>query len=242
MKRCLQTLLVSVCFLFTTSIVGWVTKYIPLGFWWIFGIATGILLVGIIFTIALWKNATYKLISVFVNAVSMGFYLRSWYIFRGFDNPLWLMLCVSLLAAAYLFVFILPLYIDALNRHYGWYLLIFTILSIAGYVCLVIFTKTTWVSTLGYYGLLQLGFIMCLSLDASNKRNLYESWQYSSYTVAVCAVIILIIVLSVTAGDGDVPDGIFDGLGSGGSGSGRISSPRQVKPKDTANKFIDTNL
>lgn len=229
MKRCLQTLAVSLAFLVVTSIVGYVARFIPLDFWWIFGIATGILIVGAVFTAAFWKNSTYKLISIFINAVAMGFYLRSWYIFRGFDNPLWIMLCVSILAAAYLLVFILPLYIDAINRHYGWYLLIFTILSIAGYVCLVIFTKTTWVSTLGYYGLLELGFIMCLSMDASNKRNLYESWQVASYTVIVCAIIILIIVLSVANG-GDGLENAFDVIDTGPGGG--ITSPRQVKSKD----------
>lgn len=240
MKRCLQTLAVSLAFLIVTSIVGYVGRFIPLEFWWIFGVATIVLAVGLIFTIVLRKNRTYKLVSLFINAVAMGFYLRSWYINRGFDNPLWLMLCVSLLAAVYLFVFILPLYIDAINRHYGWYLLIFTILSIAGYICLVVFTKTTWVSTLGYYGLLELGFIMTMSMDGKNKFKLYTSWQVASYTVIVCAVIILIIVLGGDAA-GDFLDG-FSGVDDG-TGSRGILSPRKVKPKDeAAETFIKTNL
>lgn len=236
MKRCLQTLAVSLAFLIVTSIVGYVGRFIPFDFWGIFAIATFILCVGLIFTIVLRKNRVYKLISLFINAVAMGFYLRSWYINRGFDNPLWLMLCVSLLAAAYLFVFILPLYIDGINRHYGWYLLIFTVLSIAGYVCLVVFTKTTWVSTLGYYGLLELGFIMTMSMDGNNKIKLYTSWQVASYTVIVCAVIILIIVLGGDAGD--FLSGIDGDIVGGG-----IASPRQVKPKDeAAETFTNTNL
>ena len=48
MKRCLQTLLVAVCFLFTTSVVGWAAQFIPLGFWGIFGVASGILAAGLI--------------------------------------------------------------------------------------------------------------------------------------------------------------------------------------------------
>ena len=234
MKRCLQTLAVSLVFLIVASVVGYMGRFIPLDFWWIFGIATAILVVSVILSLALRKNPTYKLISVFINAVSMGFYLRSWYINRGFDNALWLMLCVSLLAAAYMFVFILPLYIDAINRHYGWYLLLFTVLSIVGYVCLVVLTKTTWVSTLGYYGLLQLGFIMTMSMDGSNRLKLYNSWKVASYTVAVCAVIILIIVLG-----GDAAGDFLDGFSGGGGGkSSGISSPRQPKPKNEAESFI----
>ncbi len=234
MKRCLQTLAVSLVFLIVASVVGYIGRFIPLDFWWIFGIATAILVVSVILSLALRKNPTYKLFSVFINAVSMGFYLRSWYINRGFDNALWLMLCVSLLAAAYMFIFILPLYVDAINRHYGWYLLVFTVLSIVGYVCLVVLTKTTWVSTLGYYGLLQLGFIMTMSMDGSNRLKLYNSWQVASYTVAVCAVIILIIVLG-----GDAAGDFLDGFSGGGGGkSSGISSPRQPKPKNEAESFI----
>lgn len=228
MKRCLKTLAISFAFLITTSVVGYLARFIPLDFWWIFGIATGILVVGIAIACIWWKRRRVKLVSIFINAVAMGFYLRSWYINRGFDNPLWLMLCMSLLAAAYLLVFILPLYINAINRHYGWYLLVFTILSLAGYICLVVFTTTTWVSTLGYYGLLNLGFIMTMSMDGKNKFKLYTSWQVASYTVIVCAIIILLIVLGGD-GAGDFLDG-FSG-GGGGDASG-IASPVPVKPKD----------
>ncbi len=236
MKRCLQTLLLSILFLLVTSVVGWVARFIPLDFWYIFAIASCILVFNVVLSLVFRKNKIVKLLSVFINALSMGFYLRSWYINRGFDNDLWLMLCVALLAAVYLFVFILPLYINALNRYYGWYLLVFTVLSIAGYVCLVIFTKTTWVSTLGYYGLLQLGFIMTLSMDASTKLKLFNSWQVSSFTVAVCAVIILIIVLG-----GDGIDGIFDGLG-GADGAGGIQSPIKPQSKNEAETLIKTNI
>ncbi|MDE7454594.1 MAG: hypothetical protein K2M64_02055 [Clostridia bacterium] len=230
MKRCLQTLAISLAFLTVTSIVGYVARFIPLDFWWIFGIATAILVVGLIFTIALWKRTAFKLVTVFINAVAMGFYLRSWYINRGFDNPLWLMLGISLLASVYMFVFMLPLYINAINRHYGVYLTLFTILSLIGYVCLVVLTKTTWVSTLGFFGLLELGFIMCMSIDAPNKHKLLQSWQYASYTVVLCAIIILVIVLSVTEGG----DGLLDGLDFdvNGGGGGSIRSPRQTKTEE----------
>ena len=211
----------------------------PLDFWQIFGIASGILVAGLILSLSCRKNKSVKLTSIFINAVAMGFYLRSWYINRGFNNPLWLILCVSLLAAAYIFVFILPLYIDAINRRYGWYLLVFSLLSIAGYVCLVVLTKTTWVSTLGYYGLLQIGFIISMSMNGSSKLKLYASWQIASYTVAVCAAIILIIALGGDAA-GDFLDG-FSGGGSDGKSRG-ILSPRQVKRKDETEQIIKTNL
>lgn len=238
MKRCLQTFAVSLAFLIVIASIGYVAAFIPLGFWEIFGIASGILAAGIIVSVVYRKNYRAKIVSMFINAVAMGFYLRSWYINRGFENSLLLMLGVALLASLYLLLFILPLYIDAINRYYGWYLLVFTVLSIAGYICLVVLTKTTWVSTLGFFGLLDLGFIMTMSMDANNKHNLYNSWLIASYTVGLCAVIILLIVVG-----GDAADGIFEGSGSGDlDGISKISSPRKLKPKEEqAANFTNIN-
>ena len=73
-------------------------------------------------------------------------------------------------------------------------------------------------------------------MDGNNKIKLYTSWQVASYTVIVCAVIILIIVLGGDAGD--FLSGIDGDIVGGG-----IASPRQVKPKDeAAETFTNTNL
>ena len=224
MKRCLSTLSVSILFLFATSVVAYFAQYVPLGFWGMFGVASGVLVLGFVLVLLTRRHNFVKLIIVGVNAVAMGFYLRSWYINRGFNNPLWLMLAVSLLASVYFVVFLLPLLIPSLNRHYGWYLLVFTLLSIVGYVLLVVLTKTTWVSTLGYYGILQLGFIISLSFKCDSRKELYNSFLASSYSVAVCALIILLIVLS----DGNGLDGIEGLLGGFDSG---VSSPLKKKDK-----------
>ncbi len=207
MKRCLQTLLVSFIFLIVTSLVGYVAQYISLTFWWTFGIASGILVVGALLAVILRKNRLYKYFTIFINAVSMGFYLRSWYINRGFNNPLWLMLCVAMLATAYLFVIMLVSAIPRLQKFRFWFTTGFILLSITGYLLLVFLTATTWVSTLGYFGLIQLGF--ALSLSAKENERL-TAWQLSSYSVALCAIIIAIIALG-----GDGLGDLFDGLGSG---------------------------
>ena len=190
-----------------------------------FGIASGVLVFGFVLVLLTRRYNFVKLIIVALNSVSMGFYLRSWYINRGFNNSIWLMLAVSLLASVYFIVFLLPLLIPALNRHYGWYVLAFTLLSIVGYVLLVLLTETTWVSTLGYYGILQLGFIISLSFKCDTREELFNSFLASSYSVAVCALIILLVVLS----DGNALDGL-DFL-SGGFDSG-ISSPLDKKDKN----------
>ena len=124
----------------------------------------------------------------------MGFYLQSWYINRGFQNSVWLMLGVAALASLYLVVFALPLFVPAINRHYGIYLLIFILMSLGGYVALLVLTKTTWVSTLGYFGLLQLSFILGSSFDCNDWDDEIRALWLSSYSIVVCALIILAIV------------------------------------------------
>lgn len=227
MKKILITFLVSLAFLVVTAVVCWAIGFANLSFWTAFGIGAGILLVGIImlFSLGHFAPISFKIAVTAVNAIAMGFFLRAWYINRGFDNPLWLMLCVCLLATAYYLIYLIPLFIPAISRHYGWYLLVFFILSIVGYLLLVLLTTTTWVSTLGYFGLLQLGFIISLSLDGKQEKHL-NALLVSSYSVFVCAVIILMIVL-IGAGGGDGCDCSCDGCG----GFGSVDSPISRKGK-----------
>lgn len=195
-----------------------------------FAIASGVLLVGI--AICFFKHRSAKIVAFFINAVAMGLYLQSWYINRGFHNSIWLMLGVSALAVAYMLVFALPLYIPAVNRHYGVYLTIFILLSLAGYVCLIIFTKTTWVSTLGYYGILQLSFILGSSFDCNDFDDEITALLISSYSIVVCAVIIVTI-----AAGGEC----CDGCDCGGSGKD-FSSPLKSGKKNKASPMLENTI
>lgn len=135
------------------------------------------------------------------------------------------MLGVAALAAAYMLVYVLPLFIPAVNRHYGVYLLIFVLLSLAGYVVLLCFTKTTWVSTLGFYGILQLSFIMgCSFSDVSDFDDQVQVWLVSSCSLLVCAALILMAALG--------SDCSCDCDGGGCSPSEGISSPIRTVPKN----------
>lgn len=222
MLRVLRTLVASFLFLTVTSLVGYTAYFFNItDFWIMFGIASGVLVVGILIGIIKHKSA--KIVSFFVNAVSMGFYLQSWYINRGFENSVWLMLGVATLAVAYMMVFALPLLIPAVNRHYGIYLIIFILLSLGGYVALLVFTKTTWVSTLGYFGLLQLSFILGSSFDCTDFDDEIRALWLSSYSIVVCAAIILAIVAGGDSCDascdccgGDVTSPVKRGKGNKG--------------------------
>lgn len=224
MKKITNSMLVSFVFLATIAVVAYLADLAHLDeFWWAFVIATALIVVGILLLFI--KKPQIKPLVIAINAISMGFYLRSWYINRGLDNSLLLMLGVVALAVLYMVVFVLPLLIPFVNRHYGWYLLIFVILSLGGYVCLLAFTKTTWVSTLGYFGIIQLAFIMGLSFDTTDNDEQISSYLISSYSVLVCGVVILLLVLSADDCECDLS---CDGCGS----SKEFSSPIRNKKDD----------
>lgn len=220
-KRTLVTFGVSAAFLAATSVVGYLAKYIPLEFWGIFGVAAGILFVSVVLSITLRKVKSITAATLILNAISMGFFLRAWYINRKFDNPLWLILLTALLAALYMAVYVLPLFIPVLRRHCVVYSAVFVALSIAGYVCLIVFTKTTWVSTLGYFGILQLGFSFALLYKSKDVSCTLRSLQIASFSVVICAVIIALVALG-----GDGLDGLGDGL------DGLFVEPSKKNKKD----------
>lgn len=224
MKRLFHTILASALFLALCSVVGYCAYFFNIkNFWIMFAIASAVFVLGVIF--ALVKRTSCKVIAFFVNAVAMGLYIQSWYIYRGFENSLWLMLAVSAVAVAYLVLFFLPLLIPFVNRHYGWYAAVFVGLSLVGYVLLLCLTQTTWVSTLGYYGILQLGFVLGCSFSCNDIDDEIHALLASSYSVAVCAVLILLTVLG---GDGcDCADGCS---------VGEVGSPLQRKEVQKAPK------
>lgn len=220
MTRIVTTWAVSTAFLFVLSFTCWLIGFAKLSFWWNCGIGAGILVAGIValFTLAQFAMKTVKLTVTFTNGVAMGFFLRCWYINRGFENPLWLMLCVGLFASVYFVIFVLPLLIPAVNRGYTWYWVVFFAVSVVGYILLAVLTRTTWVFTLGYFDLLQLGFILSLSLDGEQTNGFWVS----SYSVMLCAMIVFVLAVC-----GDNCECCCDGF----DGFGTVKSPLDVNKK-----------
>lgn len=198
MSSSIRTLIISVAFLAATSVVCFLTAYLSFPFWWAFGIATALLACGILVLILLRKHTqTAQLITIGINAVAMGFYLRSWYINRGFDNSLWLMLLISVAAVIYLVLFLLVTKIPVFSDN-TW-LVVYIIASLVVYIVLVVATSTTWVSTLGFYGLLQMGFMVGLHMNDDAQGNELTVALWSTYSVFICALIILLIALGADA-------------------------------------------
>ena len=179
---------------------------------------------GILFAIT-HKIFVFRIICFIFNAVALGFCIRCWYVFRGFDNPLWLMLLVSLACLVYLLVFYALLYIPTIEKHFKIYIWIMLAITVIIYFIFVCAVKTTFLSTFGYYLIIEVAFIFAMCADADAISELLFNITVSTYSVFIVAIIIAICMF---AGDG------FDLPIDGGDGSLEISSPKDKK--------VDTNV
>ncbi len=164
----------------------------------------------------------------FISSVAMGVLMRAWYINRGFNNSLSLMLTVSLVTVLYLWVFFALSRIPFIRHSgvaYAVYCAVFVILSVVGYLVVMAKTETTYVSTFGYYMIIELAFIFAMSLEVHTPEELIRNLTLSTYSVLIVAIIAGVIILVAAAGgdgcDCDCGDGCgdccdcCDGFGNG---------------------------
>ena len=139
-----------------------------------------------------------------LSSVAMGFLIRSWYIFRGFDNSLPLMLAVSLGATLCLWLFWLLSKIPAVGRHPVLFTVIYVALSIVAYLLVMLNTKTTYVSTLGYYMLVEIAFLVAMYGEWDDLHGLVRALSLSTFSVfGLVALAAVLIGAAVLSGDGD---------------------------------------
>lgn len=223
MKKITLVSIASFTFLAICSFVGWVFRFASLRdatAYVLIGLGT-CLISGILMIILRRKSFIIYPILYLVNAFALGLCIRGWYIFRGFDNPIWMMLLISLASSLYLLVFYAFLSIPVFNQHYIVFTILFMLISIIVYVLLIIFTKTTYLSTYGWYMIIEIGFIFALIIDNQNNKELFQYMVMSTYSVIVVAILMLIIMVG-----GDGIDFSFDGLGTSS-----LSSPKKKKIK-----------
>ena len=149
-----------------------------------------------------WLNVT----CFFLSSVAMGFLLRAWFINRGFANSVGLMLFVSFLAVAYLWIFFalsrLP-FIQGRKAGYIILCLVYAAVSAVGYLIVMTNTDTTYVSTFGYYMIIELAFIFAMSFKVNNKEELIRNLTLSIYSIFVVVIIVgVFVVIALLAGDG----------------------------------------
>ena len=131
MKKTLYTTVLSAVFLSLASVVAYSLRFFPqltLVVCLVVGIALAV--ANGVFALVVKHKVVANVLQLLFNSVSLAFVLRAWYIFRQFDNALWLMLCVSLACIAYLWVYLALLQIPPFKRNAGLFTLVFVVLSV----------------------------------------------------------------------------------------------------------------
>lgn len=225
MKKITIVSLASFLFLSISSLVAYFLKYLSIDNPWItLAIGVGILIFSGVIALFANKKILLNIFCFFISSVALGFCIRGWYIYRNFDNPLWLMLLISLVCVIYLLIFYLLLYIPFFDKHFNIYIWVFLGLSLIGYIFLIAFTNTTYISTFGYYSIIEIAFIFAMCRANTNYKHLIRNITLSTYSVFVVAIIIALIMLECDSFDFD-----FGGRES------KIVSPKNQKVR----KFYD---
>ena len=206
MKKITLVSLASCLFMFLCSGVAYASEWLAFPEAWVpLVIGVGILALSavLVFTV---RRTGMNIVCFLLSSIAMGFLIRAWYINRGFHNPLYVMLLVSLSTVVYLWVYFALGRIFCYGKGKEWWLgltLIYMVLSGALYLLVMLNTKTTYVSTFGYYMLIEMAFIYAMSLEASTGEDLIRNLTYSTFSVFGVAVIVGVFVL-IAAGGGDV--------------------------------------
>ena len=187
-------------FLAVASVVAYFLRFLGGDVW--LPLICGVLLLVISGLLAFFakKSIAFNAVCSAISAVALGFLIRAWYINRGFDNPLWMMLLVSLGAIGYLWIFFLLSRIPIFKAHPIAFAVPFVVLSAIGYAIFVFTTVTTFVSTFGYYMLVVIAFIFAMCKSTAEPRDLVRAMTLSTYSLFAVAVIIAVFI---ALGDGD---------------------------------------
>jgi len=222
MKKTTLVSIFSFIFLMLSSLFSYLFKNVNFGVVWL-SLVLGVFLMAISGLIAFVNKKSFKanIICFILNSIALGLYIRTWYNFRNFDNSLLTITLVSLACVVYLWIFFGALHIPFLNKHYGIFLVIYILISIVVYITLIFVSKTTYLSTFGYYMIVQIAFIFSLESKSFSINGLFRNVVLASYSILVVAIIIAAFMLG---GDGSGLD-----FASGGGGPDKMTSPKDQK-------------
>ncbi|MBQ2876429.1 MAG: hypothetical protein IJE25_05430 [Clostridia bacterium] len=149
-------------------------------------IGLGVLLVSGAVAFAVRERLVINIACFLVNSVAMGLLLRAWYMFRGFDNSFLTVVLVSLVAVVYLWFFFAITKIPAIHKSKIAYIItcvVYAVISVIVYCIVVAKTSTTFVSTFGYYMLVELAFIFALGFEVNSKSELMRNLTLSTFSI-----------------------------------------------------------
>ena len=215
----------SFAFFFVSSAVVLLTEFIPFVSPWI-PLAIGIVLMIFAGSYEFISSGSIVLniVCSLVNAVALGFCIRAWYIYREIDNGILTMLLLSLACTLYLLLFCLPLCIPFVEKHIKVYFGIFVIMSVVLYLIPLFTTRTSYLSTFGFYWIIDILLIAAMCRDSVSFRSFIRKMTLATSGTAFVAVIIAVLMLDGDLDFLELGDGIFD-----------IESPRKKKLKTKNN-------
>ena len=83
----------------------------------------------------------------------------------------------------------------------------------------MLWTKTNFISTLGFYGIMEIAFIFSMSKSNNSYEDVLEDITTASYSVLIVAVIIILIMLECDS---------FDGIDIVNDPTSSLSSPKNT--------------
>lgn len=207
MKKITLVSLASFVFLLMSSAVAVLTKRILTDAVLSLIIGVAILLISALIALLVREKTEVNILCFVISSVAMGILLRAWYINRGFDNGFDVMLLVSLAAVLYIWIFFaltkLP-FVKGSKRAYIALAIIYLLVSAALYILVVLTTKTTYVSTFGYYMVIELAFIFAMATESENADELIRNLTLSTYSIfGVAIAVAVFIVIAAAGGDCD---------------------------------------
>ena len=206
MKKISIVSLASFVFLMLSSAVALVSKFIFDGA--IAPLIAGciILLLSGVLAFIIKESTPVNILCFFISSVAMGCLIRAWYNLRGIENNMPTMMLVSLSLVVYLWLFFALSRIPFIRQSKTAFIIfsvIFLLLSVAVYIYLVFNTDTTYLSTIGYYAIIEFAIIFAMSLEAHTREDLIRNLTLSTYSVFVVAVIVAVfVILALLGGDG----------------------------------------
>ncbi len=225
MSKIKSALIFSFAFFTLASVVAYLLRFLSFSSPWIpLGIGVGLMIFAGAYEFISEHSLKMNIVCSVANSLALGFCVRAWYIYRDFDNGIATMLLLALSCAVYMLLFCLPLCIPFLDRHIKLHFWIFVLLSLAVYIWLLFTTKTTYLSTFGYYSIVNVLFIIAMCRDSRNIRSFVRKMTLSTSGVALVAVTIAVLMLDGDLDFLDIGDGLLD-----------IDSPRK-KNSNTNNK------
>lgn len=213
MKRIYLTLLYSFLYIVIASATSFAMGFSRFDqFWSCFWFGVAIFAVSFITFLFIRHKRRLKLIPFFMNGVALGVFLQSWYIYKQIQVPLWAYSMDCAIEVLFFAFFLLLAKIPAFEKRYHLFLLIFSLFVMVGCIVILYFFSESWISTLGYLGIAMLSFMLAIGIHGESDHLLYNTIVVGSYSVFICALVLLTILFGGKGVAATVSD--FDGVSS----------------------------